>query len=149
MSSGWPITLSGRLANGVLQVNRHTLKQLLANRQDCEIEILIERKHATRSVQANRYYWAVVVKAISEHTGYDANETHEAMKALFLPKELAFCDGNGVIQGEIVIGGSTRKMNVNEFHEYVERVRRFAAEQLGLNVQDPDPNWQDREEALV
>lgn len=149
MSAGWPIVLSGRLTSGVLQVNRHTLKQLLANRQDCEIEILIERKHATRSLQANRYYFGVVLKLISEHTGYDVNETHEAMKALFLPKELAFCDGNGVIQGEIVIGGSTRKMNVNEFYDYVERVRRFAAEQLGLNVPDPDPNWQDREQELV
>lgn len=147
--SGWPIVLFGRLEKGVIQLNRNTLKQLLSGRQDCEVEIVIERKHATRSVQANRYYWGVVLKAISEFTGYDANETHEAMKALFLPKELTFCDGNGEVQGEIVIGGSTRKMNANEFYDYVERVRRFAAEKLSLNIPDPDPNWMDRQEELV
>lgn len=145
----WPIVLAAELEKGVIRTDLGHLKRLLRGRSDSELEIVIQPKREKRSAAANAYYWSVVLNAISEYSGYDPNETHEAMKALFLPKELAFCDGNGVVQGEIVIGGSTRKMTVSEFYDYVERVRRFAAEKLLLNIPDPDPNWRDHESETV
>lgn len=101
------------------------------------LEIVVRRLRATRSTQANRYYWGVVIAALSEHTGYAPNELHELMKMKFLPKKLALADGNGEVHGEFVLGGTTRTMNVQEFYAYVEQVRQFAAE---LDCYCPDPN---------
>ena len=83
-----------------------------------DYEIAVRRCYATRSIQANRFYWKVIVGAISEHTGYTPDEVHEFLKAKFLPKRLAMCDGNGVIVDEFVIGGSTRKLKTDEFNDY-------------------------------
>ncbi|HYM24975.1 MAG TPA: recombination protein NinB [Vicinamibacterales bacterium] len=101
---------------------------------DGPVRVRIDQFEKTRSAQANRYYWGVVVKAIADHTGYTPDETHEALKQLFLPKHLAFQDGNGEVHGEVVIGGSTRKMNGREFANYIERIRLWAMETLDVVI---------------
>jgi hypothetical protein len=101
---------------------------------DGPVRVRIERFERTRSAQSNRFYWGVVVRAIAEHTGYTPDETHEALKQLFLPKHLAFQDGNGVVAGEFVIGGSTRAMTGREFSDYIERIRLWAGEKLDVVI---------------
>lgn len=137
--SDWPLILSAQLVSGKLKMNRKRLAQLLTTRKDCELEIVIERKHATRSLAQNAWYWSGVVGAISEHTGYSPDEVHELLKAKFLPKKLAIADGNGEVVDELVIGGSTTKLNKIQFGEYIEEVRKWAGETLGLTIHDPLP----------
>jgi hypothetical protein len=96
-----------------------------------------ERKR-TRSLKANAYYWAVVVRCIADYTGFTPDETHDALKAMFLPKRLAFTDGNGEVIDELVIGGSTREMSTQDFEDYTHEVIRFAGEKLGLHIPGPD-----------
>ncbi len=103
-----------------------------------DYEVVIRRLHANRSQQSNRYYWAVVVALLSEHTGYTPDETHELLKMQFIPKRLAFLDGNGEVKGEFVVGGSTRKMTTAEFQSYIESIRVWAAQELSVVI--PDPN---------
>ena len=103
-----------------------------------EIEITARQIRATRSAPQNRYYWAVIVALLSEHTGYTPDEVHALLKAKFLPKVLAVQDGNGEIKGEFVIGGTTRTLNKNEFSEYCEAIRRWAAMELDVVIPDPD-----------
>src|SRR5213075_1155179 len=98
--------------------------------------ITIERKSARRSDAANRYYFGVVVKTISDYTGYSPDETHAALKALHLPKHLTFADGNGEVVGELVIGGSTRVLNTIEFSDFLANVRAWAHDYLGLTIPD-------------
>jgi len=126
---------------GVVSFNAKRLTKRLAGAKDCDVVLTVDRLHATRSRRANAYYWGVIIAALSQYTGYHPLEAHEAMKALHLPKALTFVDGNGEVRGEVVLGGSTRLMNVNEFYDYVERVRQWAAEQLG--VVTPDPHGDD------
>jgi hypothetical protein len=137
--SDWPIILHAQLVSGRLKVNRRKLAQLLATRRDCELAIVIEKKHATRSLAQNAWYWSGVVGAISEHTGYTPDEIHEILKAKFLPKKLALTDGNGEIVDELVIGGSTTKLNKIQFGEYIEQIRAWASDTLGLDIKDPLP----------
>lgn len=137
--SEWPIILPGQLVSGRLKVNRRRLAELLRARRDCELTILIEKRHATRSAAQNAYYWAGVIGSISEHTGYTPDEVHELLKAKFLPKRMAVADKNGVIVDELVIGGTTTRLNRLEFGEYIERVRQWAAESLDLVIHDPLP----------
>ena len=106
-------------------------------RDGWEMELTLSRRRATRSPQANAYYWGVVLHALSEYTGYTVDELHDICKAKFLPKKLAISKSNGEIVDEYVLGGSTRSLNTNDFYEYVERVRQWAAE---LDCYIPDPN---------
>lgn len=132
----WPIALVGYLRGGKVLFSQKALAQQTRGRKDCEIEIIIERKHATRSIAQNRMYWGFYVHLISEHTGDTPEEVHELLKVMFLPKKLAMPDENGEAQ-EFVIGGSTAKLNKIEFGEYLERIQIWAAKTLEVVVPDP------------
>lgn len=130
----WPIVLHARLEKGVLKLNAKRLAQALKGKRDADVEIVIERKHATRSLAQNAAYWGVYIKALCEHTGYTADEMHDILKAKFLPKKLAVTDKNGEIHGEFVIGGTTTRLNKIEFGEYMDAIRVWAAEELGVEI---------------
>lgn len=133
------IVTTARLDKGRLQMrNRKTVLAQVARMKDGEFVITFTPRRASRSLQANRYYWGVVVELLAEHTGYTPDEIHEVLKAKFLPKKLAVTDANGEIQGEFVIGGSTTKLNTLEFGEFIEAIRQWAAESLGVVIPDPD-----------
>lgn len=132
-------------AHGSIQAGRIHIRnrrqfddQIRQFREGAEVEVEVTIRRATRSLAQNAYWWGVVVEMISEQTGYTPDEVHEFLKAKFIPKKLAFCDGNGEVVDEYVLGGSTRKMNTLQFGEYMETVRRWAAETLGLNIPDPE-----------
>lgn len=129
--------------------NRRDFDRLVAQLPDgWEMELSLTRLRATRSVQANAYYWGVVLKALAEHTGYTADEMHDVCKAKFLSKHLALQNGNGEIVGEFVLGGSTRKLKTNEFYDYVEAIRQWAAANLDCDTPDPDPTYWRHKEAV-
>jgi hypothetical protein len=82
-----------------------------------------------RSVEANNYYWGVVVHMLSLETGYEKDEMHEALKLKFLQWE--------PLEG-IPTTVSTSKLSSDQFAEYVERIKRWAAIDLGVYI--PSPN---------
>lgn len=144
MTAGhWPIVLPGRLEGGKVRLNAKRLAELLKGRKDCDLEFIIERKHATRSLAQNAYYHGVVLRLISEHTGHTSDELHEFFKLKFNAKPMTFVNEHGEIVDEERIGLTTTKLNKITFGEFVEKVRQFAAEELHLNIPDPDPNWRE------
>jgi hypothetical protein len=135
----WPIVIAGHLgADGQIRCNKKLLRQLLHGRRECEVELIIRRAFATRSTKANAFYWGVVLQALADHTGHLPEELHEILKAKFLPKALAVCDLNGELRGEYVIGGSTASLSVEEFSDYMNRIIRWADEELGVLIPHPD-----------
>lgn len=132
------IITTARLRKGKLQVRDWTrVASVLAHKKDGEYYVVIERAYATRSPQANRFYWGVVVQALSEHTGYSPDEMHAILKAKFIPKRCAVTDGNGEIVDELVIGGSSAQLTIGQFQEYCGEIQRWAAESLGVIIPDP------------
>lgn len=133
------VTASGRIEHGRLKIHNRRLfdAAVSALRDGWEVEIEITRLRATRSQQANRYYWGVVIQHLHELTGYAVEELHELMKAKFLPKDLAFSDQSGRVIEQYVLGGSTRGLDTAEFYQYIERIREWAADSLGLYIPDP------------
>lgn len=131
---------SAQVKNGRLFIeNRKVFDQQVALLDTrWALEVSVRRRRATRSVRANRYYWGCIIQLLSEHTGYTPEELHDFLKAKFIPKRLAVCDGNGEIKDEVVVGGSTRKMNTQEFSEYCESIKRWAAEDLDVVIPDAD-----------
>ena len=87
------------------------------------VDVIVRRQRGTRTSQANRFYWGVVVAEIAEHTGYSKDEAHEALKHHFLR-----ADGDG----PLVKIRSTASLDTAEFSEYVERVMVFGAETFGI-----------------
>lgn len=133
----WPVIVPARLHRGEVQINTPHLRRLLRGRHDCELSIIIERQHATRSIAQNRLYFGVYCAVLSEHTGYSKEEIHEILKAKFLPKKLALADANGEIVEEFIVGHTTTRLNKIQFGEYLEKIQHWAAEELGVVIPDP------------
>jgi hypothetical protein len=87
------------------------------------------------------YYFGVIVPAVARETGYTKDQAHEILKARHLPKAVAEHRNNGVLMGELVIGGSITKLSNGEMSEYCAEIREWANGFLGLQIPEPDPNW--------
>lgn len=140
LSKPWTaLEATGCIRNGRLEIhNRKAFSASLRRLRDGEVLVSVRRTRAARSQHQNRWYWGVIVELISEHTGYTPDEIHELLKAKFIPKRLTFTDGNGEIQGEFVIGGSTARLDKVAFGEYCEAIRTWSEGTLGLVIPDPD-----------
>ena len=88
-----------------------------------EVTVRPERKH--RSLNANRYYWGVVVAAAAEWSGHEPEEMHEVWKALFLPRVQVLLP-----TGELVDRpGSTTELDTEQFSDFVNKAIRWLGEQ--------------------
>jgi hypothetical protein len=86
-----------------------------------------------RSSPQNRYYFGVVLSLISSETGHSPEELHEIFKAKYLPvKQIK-------IAGKLYhIPGTTKELMTSEFEEYLEKIRRFAAQTFSISIPDPE-----------
>ncbi len=92
---------------------------------------LVLRKHEEQCSPAQRgYYWGVIIKLISEHTGYEPDEVHDILKWKFLK----IVDEKTGLE----IARSTESLNTKERETYHEQCRRWA--QVVLDVSIPLPN---------
>ena len=132
-------TLTARVTKGKLHVRAWSkLAAAIARWRDGEYTITIERKRAHRSQRANRFYWGVVIKELSDYTGIDPDDLHLYLKARFLSKSLAIAKANGEIVDEYVLGGSTAALNVVEFYDYIQRIKAWALDSLEVEIPEPD-----------
>jgi hypothetical protein len=92
---------------------------------------------AARTLAQNSYYWGVVLPAVSEGIAeawgesLSIEETHELCRRAFLSRPVV--DRNS---GEVKsrVPQSTTKLDTASFAEYLERIIKFAAEQLGAQI---------------
>lgn len=89
-----------------------------------------------RSNNQNRYYRGVVVKIISEHTGFTPEEVHELLKYRFLRTYETLSTKNG--DKEFERTKSTTELTTSAFEIFMSDVRMWASIELGLYI--PDPN---------
>ncbi len=105
------------------------VKWLAAIPVDEVMELTLRPYKPTRSEQQNRRYWLIITK-IAEHTGHDADELHQALKAKFLGMATVELDGHVV-----EVPRSSAKLKVKEFAEYSERVESWMIETLGIWIE--------------
>ena len=114
----------GHIRNGKLHLQeRETLDTFIKTQKDCAVELIIRKRKKTRSLPQNSYYWGVIIKLLSEHTGYEAEEMHGVLKWLFV-----FTKDKS----------STTEMSTFDFTVFIEEVRRWALQELELDI--PAPN---------
>ena len=137
-----------RLVNELVRGNAIRALQSAAIGGDEIMVVRIEPEEKQRTKRQNRYLWGVVYKHLVDNDpGYFVNEeterllhgrgiavteiVHEFCKAQFLPP-VALGIGGGM-----QVTKSTAKLNRQEFNEYVESIRRWAAESLQVFIPDP------------
>jgi len=97
------------------------------------IKISVEKKRNPRTSKENRYYWGIIVKMISDATGYFPLEVHEILKQEFLRLEDKIINGK-----RYIITKSTAKLNTAEAEEYYEKCRMYAS--INIEICIPLPN---------
>jgi hypothetical protein len=111
-----PLTKTAYVSQDVEKIRRHAF---LAGTPE---------KKETRSDKQNRYYFGVICKLLTDHTGYIKKEIHQILGEEFLSYEKK---GRPFIK-------STADLKTGEFEEYMEDCRRWAKVELKCDI--PMPN---------
>lgn len=135
-------TFHTRINNGQLSSKVSSeIREWIKHYEGKEVEIVLKRHLAKRSLQQNKYYWAGVIPIIRQglwDIGYvmTDEETHDFLKEKFVQPEM-------VMKEDEFLGNkrrTTTTMNKEQFSEYIAKIQQFGAEIL--NVYVPDANEQ-------
>ena len=96
------------------------------------IELILRPHKSTRSSRQRAYYYAVIVRRLSEYIGYSKTETNELLKLKFNPLELT-------VKGEkVLVGMSIENEKTDRVEEIYRDIREWAFEFFGIHI--PEPN---------
>ncbi len=112
---------------------RKLIAAYLKKREGQDVRLTFSQPTKTRSNQQNRYYWGCVLTFIAAETGHTTEEIHEYCKAAFMPRAFIKLGGH-----EKRVTKSTTTLSTDEFEEYLDQVRAFAATELSIQI--PMPN---------
>ena len=98
------------------KTNKDLLNKVLKQYEGKSVEIVIKRKRNKRTSNQNAYYWGVVLKLVSEHTGETKLNLSLIFRKMFLKKEI-----RKIIGKKITIIRGTSKLESDEFAEYIEK----------------------------
>lgn len=119
----------GKVEKGkVVLLDEQSYNLLVWSLNKKEIELTIGKPQRKRSNQENRYYWGVVIKILSEYTGYEETEMHDALRLQFLLDR----------EGKLPTLRSTTALTTIEFEKYMSDIREWASITLSCYV--PEPN---------
>jgi hypothetical protein len=102
---------------------------------------------AIRPIKLNRYYFGHVLRLIADYNGDDVDDLHDQMCARFLTRRVLVVNKRTGEVDELNVVGRSSKLDGEEFWQFVLKVRLFAAEFFGVETDDPNPAWRDRESA--
>ena len=104
--------------------NRNIAREMVDNAPDGHI---IEVRPPKRSLDSNRYYWAVlgdISEQVVPGKSYEPSIWHEYLRALFLPERMVELPDGSIKMLE----PSTSELNQASFSEYTEKVVKWALE---------------------
>jgi hypothetical protein len=119
----------------IIDFNKNSEKQRLFNHlKELKGTVYVTLERETRSSNLNKYYFGVVVKLISQHTGMTSSEVHLELKKRFIP--VFFRDRYK--RQEVIYGGGTAYLTNKQFWEYIEHCVIFAQDFFDIYI--PQPN---------
>jgi len=134
-----------KIIHGRLEYENEQLYRefLLSLKHDWPYELTIKQIVKPRTDRQNRYYWGVVIDMIcyqisGNTSSAEKEEVHRSLARHFLVEDHVNLVGGVNISSA---PPSTTSLSTVEFTEYIESVRKWAAEFLYLNI--PDPNQVD------
>lgn len=118
-------------------------REYLRTLDQCKAELVVKKwsEKNQRSSQQNRYYFGVVLKLLSDHTGHSVDELHEILKSIFLKRRIELETKTGIIPQ--MIYNSTTDLDTVKMEEYLTNIRQWSSLTLGVYI--PEPNEVDYE----
>ncbi len=119
----------GQINSGKLHLDdKDSFQNYLHSLEGKRIDLSVGPYKRKRSDNQNAYYWGVVLKLIADHTGAEPEEVHQALKFQFTPKRFG---------GNLVAPASTKVLDTIDFEKYLDKVRRWAQEELNVAIPLP------------
>jgi hypothetical protein len=120
---------TGRVEGGKLTLQEQDrFNAYLASLGAQSVDVVVRTWRKPRSNNQNAYMWGVVYQLISETTGFTPDETHDAMRLMFLLDR----------SKDIPTLKSTTQLTTTDMELYLENIRQWAAEHLNCVI--PLPN---------
>lgn len=126
--------------------SKRRMDEAVQGLKDGAYTLTLTKVHAKHSDAQRAYYFAVVVARLMPKFHLSREQTHEALKAQFLPVDAAERGENGTLINGLVIGGSFSKLNKLEVADFIDRIRDHAAAHWDTYIAEPDPNWREQAE---
>lgn len=105
-------------------LNKNNLNGLMEKIHQLDKESLwtvtVKPFKSTRSLDQNEYYWKLVTELANYFGLKSKNEMHEVLLYKLLSEK------KQIKNLKVITIGSTTKLNVKEFNEYLEKVKEFA-----------------------
>jgi hypothetical protein len=113
----------GKVEKGrIVLDNKDRFRPYLASFEGKRIELVLKERQAVGPDNPRGFYFGVVIPILTEaNIGYEEYEWHEVLKKQFKVKSV-----------------SPDKMPNKEFWEYIDKIRRWAAQFHGVKI--PEPN---------
>ena len=93
------------------------------------VTVEVKKFRKNRTDAQNKYWWGVVIDILSKEIGFEPEEIHDYIKRRFLP---VTSEKYGISSGK-----STTRLTTVEFIDLIERVQRWAAQDLHIYIPDP------------
>lgn len=96
--------------------------------------VTVQKNRPKRSLPQNAYYWAVIVKMMSDHNGDTPDEMHENLLNKFSYEMKADLDGRLV---KVLIRTTDKRFNTKYAEDYYRDVRQWALDNWHLEIPEP------------
>lgn len=109
--------------------------------------ITIKKVRRQRSNKQNGYLWGCAYPLLLKgmiNVGWEfatIEQIHEFFKGQFTSEQIVNKDTGEVVE----IPSSTSEMDTVTFNTYVDKLREYASEYLGMELPEPDKNWKENE----
>lgn len=100
-------------------------------------KIALQEVFPLRSLEANAYYWGIILYYISEHTGHTPEECHEGYRKMFNYTQ-EFIYNRRSRQYQFKIAAGTTVVDEHAFYQYIFKVRADAEVEMHICI--PLPN---------
>lgn len=89
-----------------------------------------------RSINQNSLYWKWI-SCIEDETGQDKEDLHDYFRQKYLGSSI-----NETLGEQFMVLRSTANLDSSEFTEYLDLIKRFAAQRLSISLPQPgDQGW--------
>ena len=112
------VIVYGRVVNGRLTLDDKDQFTNDLYKFNGDVVLTLKQLPKKKTNRQNNYYRGVVIKVLSKHLGYTHNEMHKALKLYFRIK-------------------STKTLSQDDFQDYIDKIIRWAAMDLGVVIRDP------------
>ena len=119
---------NAEVEKGKLQFDDRLAFQIWLEGLEGNVEVIVRKRKRRRTDKQNNFYWAYL-NLVQEETGTPAEDTHELVKRMFLPRIEKTIFGK-----KLAFPQSTTTLTTKEFTDYMAKI----AELTGVPV--PDKN---------